>query len=81
MTGLLVWTLYTSVTEFYYLYVFGAAVGCGILFSIIKIAVASITASQTKEGWWYDLVVDVLTDQIALQLADNDITSRYSLPS
>ena len=45
VTGLLVWTLYTSVTEYYYLYVFGASVGCGVFYSILKITVASITAS------------------------------------
>lgn len=80
ITGVLIWTFHNSVTEYYYLYVFGAAVGFGVVYSIIKITLASITARQTKDGCCYDLMVDVLTDQVALELADNDITSRYSLP-
>lgn len=66
LTGILIGTLYSYVTSEYYIYTFGASIAFGLIYSFIKIAVASITASQTKEGVWYDMVVDVLTDQVAL---------------
>lgn len=80
VTLVMIWKHSDGVAGINYLHTYAIAIGAGLIYAVIKIVVAAIVASTTKDGCCYSACVDVLTDQVAVGLEDNDVTTRYSLP-